>query len=74
MKLVNEHAIEQKQRRQKMYGMGEYLMVLHEFHEARMADQARKARSESGERNPEIKASFGTQAREEVGSEGATCR
>ncbi len=64
-----------------MYGMGEYLMVMHEFQKVRLADRTRKARAEPGERHgvirheahiPEIEARFGLEARNEAGSEGAT--
>jgi len=58
-----------------LYGISEYLMVMHEIQKARLADQARKARTEPGGRqgairhdeiDPEVK------ARNEVASKGAT--
>ena len=64
-----------------MYGMGEYLMVMHEFQKVRLADRTRKARAEPVERHgvirheahiPEIETRFGLEARNEAGSEGAT--
>jgi hypothetical protein len=64
-----------------VYGMSEYLMIMHEVQRARLADQARKAGAESVERYgmirrneivSEVKARFGLEARDEAGSKGAT--
>ena len=64
-----------------MYGMSEYLMVMHEVQRARLADQARKAGAEPGERHgrirhegivSEIKARLGLEIRNEAESKGAT--
>jgi hypothetical protein len=61
-----------------MYGISEYLMVMHEVQKARLADQAR---AEPGGRQgvirhdgivPEVKACFGLEARDEAESKGAT--
>jgi hypothetical protein len=71
----------QRQRRSKLYGMGEYLMVWHGLQYVHLADQARKARAEPGgrrgvirqeERIPEIKASFGPETLYVAVSKGAT--
>jgi hypothetical protein len=79
--LVDEQTIEQRQRRSKLYGMSEYLMVMQEFQKARLADRTRKAEAEPGERHgmirheersPEIETRFGLEAQDEAGSEGAT--
>jgi len=63
-----------------LYGMSEYLMLMHEVQKARLADLARKAGTEPGEiygvirheaRIPEVKARFGLAARNRAGSKGA---
>jgi hypothetical protein len=64
-----------------LYGMSEYLMIMHEVQRARLADQARRAGAEPGERHeavrndgivPKIKARFGRKARGGAASKGAT--
>jgi hypothetical protein len=64
-----------------MYGISEYLMVMHEVQRARLADLARKAEAEPGERHgrirhegivSEIKARLGLEIRNEAESKGAT--
>ena len=62
-----------------MYGMSEYLMLMHEIQRARLADQARKAEAgvchgevRHGGIVPKIKARFGRKARDEAVSKGAT--
>jgi hypothetical protein len=63
-----------------LYGMSEYLMLMHEVQKARLADLARKVETEPGEiyevirhepRIPEAKARFGLEARNRAGSKGA---
>lgn len=74
-------AREGETRKPKLYGISEYLMVMHEVQKARLADQARKARAEPGGRQgvirhdgivPKVKACFGLEARDEAESKGAT--
>jgi hypothetical protein len=64
-----------------LYGMSEYLMIMHEVQRARLADEARRAGDEPGESHqavrhdgivPKIKARFGRKARDRAVSKGAT--
>ena len=64
-----------------MFGMSEYLMIMHEVQRARLADQARRDGAEPGERHgkirhdgivPKIKARLGFETRNEAVSKVAT--
>lgn len=64
-----------------MYGMSEYLMLMHEVQKARMADRARKAEVEADERYgmirhservPRVKVRSGLETHKVTGSKGAT--
>ena len=64
-----------------MYGMSEYLLIMHEVQRARLADQVQKVEIEPVERYgvirrneivPEVKTRFRLEARDEAGSKGAT--
>ena len=64
-----------------MYGISEYLMVMHEVQKARMADRSWEVGAQPGERDgvirhdkrvPEVKARFGLEACNDAGSKRAT--
>lgn len=62
-----------------MFGISEYLMAMHEFQRARLADQARKAGAEPGGRYGVIRhdgtvprARFGVEIRDKAASKRAT--